>query len=93
MNNEFVLRSGKHAGKTIGWLLNNQPSYLAWVQENRPEMLKGSDKKEEPKPLPKKEVNFRDEPIKTITPNMNFFNEGPADICKPYLDSMKKGLV
>lgn len=93
MNNEFVLRSGKHAGKTIGWLLNNQPSYLAWVQENRPEMLKGSDKKEEPKSLPKKEVKLRDEPIKTITPNMNFFNEGPADICKPYLEKMKKGLL
>lgn len=44
MNSFFKLQSGKHIGKTIGWLEDNEPSYLAWIIENRSEMLKGSEK-------------------------------------------------
>lgn len=87
MNLQFQIRTGKHAGKTIQWLQENEPSYLVWIQENRPEMLKGSLVK---KPEPKKEVTMSDVPTTSMVPNMNFWNEGPADISKPYLEKMKQ---
>lgn len=77
MDDNFVLRSGKHAGKTIGWLKQNNSSYLAWVKENQPNMLKPLVKVE-----PKKIVEngmIRDGKIQ---PNLNFDNEGPVPILK-----------
>ena len=79
MNKNFILRSGKYGGKTLGWLQENDNKYLIWVEENHPEMLKGSDEKE---PQIKPKLAFRDSPIMTIVPNMNFDNEGPCDYLK-----------
>ena len=90
MNENFIFRSGKYAGKTIAWVKENQPSYLAWVQENQPNMLKGSE--EQPKPIEKKEVKFRDGPIAVIQPNTDFLNEGPDPISLPYLKKMGENL-
>jgi len=90
MNNQFILRSGKFSGKTIEFVQTQEPSYLNWIKENRPEMLKGSEVV--PKQVVKKEIKFRDGPIKSIVPNLNFDNEGPADISKAYLKKMDENL-
>ena len=87
MNENFIFRSGKHAGKTIAWVRENHPSYLSWVQENQPNMLKGS----EDKPKPKVEVKaVAVEVTKSMVPNLNFWNEGPDPISIPYLNKMKE---
>jgi len=87
MNPQFQIRTGKHAGRTIEWLQQNQPSYLRWMEENRPEMLKGSDVK---KAAPKQQVTVREIETKAMVPNLNFYNEGPADISLPYLKKMQE---
>jgi len=63
---KFTFRSGKHKDKTIDWVEENDPSYLVWVEEFRPEMLKESKKKEEAIP------EYRPKPL---TPNYDFDNE------------------
>jgi hypothetical protein len=82
MDGELILRSGKYAGKTVDWVSDNDPSYLVWVEECRPEMLKETKKKTF---TPKKTAEIpkhsnRIEPtvdsVETaIRPNMNFDNE------------------
>jgi hypothetical protein len=87
MNLKFVIRTGKHAGKTLEWLEENDARYLIWIRENRPEMLKGSDKPTS-KPTERKMVES-DLPKAGMTPNLNFWNEGPDDKSLPYLLKMK----
>jgi hypothetical protein len=57
------------------------------MEENRPEMLKGSEVKKTP---PKKEVSIREIQTKSMVPNLNFYNEGPDDISLPYLKKMRE---
>lgn len=71
MDGNFILRTGKHAGKTIEWLRDNEPMYLVWIEENRPEMLK------EVKAKPVVKMNKMESNPNTMVPNMNFWNEGP----------------
>ena len=87
MNLDLVMRSGKHTGKTLRWVQENDLGYLTWVEANRPEMLK------EFKQAPKQEnskLKFRDKPITAINPNMDFWEQGPATNSIPYLQKMKK---
>jgi hypothetical protein len=86
LNKQFALRSGKFAGKTIEWLEQNERGYLSWVNENRPEMLKGA------KDEPKKEVKVVTVKVtKTkMEPNLNFWNEGPHDLSIGYLNKIKE---
>jgi hypothetical protein len=72
MDDNFILKSGKYAGKTIGWLKKNNPNYLIWVKENQPNMLKPIAKVE-PKKIIENEIT-RDGKLQ---PNLNFDNEGP----------------
>lgn len=91
MNLDLVIRSGKHTGKTVRWIQENDLGYLNWIQANRPEMLK--EVKQKPKQATKQEntnLKFRDEPIKAIRPNMDFWEQGPATNSIPYLRKMKK---
>jgi len=88
MNDKFVLRYGKYAGKTIGWLKENQSGYLSWVKENQPNMLKGSEDK--PKAEVEKELKFRDKPVTSLEPNMDFWDEGPDPMSLPYLKKMQE---
>ena len=30
-----VLKFGKHKGKTLGWCLQNEPSYIVWIADNK----------------------------------------------------------
>jgi hypothetical protein len=77
MDDNFTLRNGKYAGKTIGWVRQNNPSYLQWLQENQPNMLKPLKTKAP------KEINENPTIINNrIQPNMNFDNEGPDTILK-----------
>jgi hypothetical protein len=89
MDKDFVLRTGKYSGKTIGWLKDNDYRYFIWIQENRPEMLKSSNKEINNDTKPKKELKFRDHAFSSIQPNMDFWNEGPDEMCKPYLEKQK----
>lgn len=82
MNDDFVLRSGKYAGKSIKWLKSNNKNYLNWVVENQPNMLK-EVKKIEPKII---EIVL---PTKTMIPNLNFDNEGPDPLSLIYLNKNK----
>lgn len=87
MDSKFVLRSGKHAGKTVGWLQDNEPSYLVWIEENRPEMLREKSAAK-PKAAPKPNITQLDENSKSLQPNYNFYNEGPDPMSLPYLRKM-----
>jgi hypothetical protein len=84
MNDDFVLKSGKYAGKSIGWLKSNNQNYLNWVMENQPNMLKEL-KKIEPK-------NLEALPTKTMSPNLNFDNEGPDPLSLIYLNDKNNKL-
>jgi hypothetical protein len=89
VENSFIFKYGKHKGKSVAWVDDNDPSYLIWVQENAPNLLKDTPKKVEPKPAEPKKVEFRKEPIKTMVPNMNFWNEGPDERSLAYLKKME----
>lgn len=88
MDNNFVFRFGKHSGKTYGWVEDNDPSYIKWAREKAPNLLKPP--KPKAKQSEKKEVKFRDKPLETLQPNMNFYNEGPDEISIPYLKKMEE---
>ena len=45
MDYEFVFEKGKHKGKTVGWVSDNDPAYLVWVEECKPELLLPNPKK------------------------------------------------
>ena len=75
MNDDFVLRSGKYAGKSIGWLKTNNQNYLNWAMENQPNMLKEL-KKIEPKQIIENNIVINGR----IQPNLNFDKEGPDPI-------------
>ena len=77
MDDNFVLRFGKHSGKTIGWLKQNDRGYLNWATQNAPNMLKPTQKVE-----PKKIIESGTIVNGRIQPNMNFDNEGPDPILK-----------
>lgn len=88
MDSSITLRTGKYAGKTIGWVEENDRGYLLWVKENRPEMLK-EIKKQTPKPQPKI-IEISEEHLSAMKPNMNFWNEGPDKLSLPYLNKIKE---
>lgn len=93
MDDNFKFRGGKHDGQTYAWVKRNDPSYIRFCEEKAPFMLK---EKAAPKPPPeptqepKKELKFRDEPVKSLVPNLNFWNEGPDELSIPYLNKMKE---
>lgn len=84
----FVFKFGKHAGKTYAWVEKNAPSYLRWAEENAPNLLKAPKPKPVAKPIAKVEVMTEQEPKSSLQNNLNFYNEGPAEISKPYLKKM-----
>ncbi len=69
---DFVFRTGKHTGKTLEWVEQNDSSWLTWVKANRPEMLKVIAVKPSGR---KNESELPDHPITAMKPNMNFDNE------------------
>lgn len=83
LNHKF--RSGKHAGKTVGEVMKLEPSYITWVKENQPAMLRpGMNQKYQPtaKPevkQPRKEPPPDDEvePKSSLVENTDFLNQGP----------------
>jgi len=91
MRKDFVFKFGKHAGKTYEWVEENNPSYIVWAEESAPNLLKES--KPKPKPVEQKTITFSDAKSTTMSPNLNFWNEGPSSLSKPYLDKMKESLV
>lgn len=87
MDENFKFRSGKHAGKTIAEVRKIEPSYIRWVQENQPAMLRPTiNYKQTPKtptpapprrePPPDPEENEDDEP-KGLQENYDFLKQGP----------------
>jgi len=88
MDKEFIIKYGKFAGKTIGWLQENNEGYLNWAIKNAPNLLKPPTPKEPPKSESKEVKGI---PIHKLGmyPNENFWNEGPDERCKPYLEQIK----
>jgi protein-tyrosine phosphatase len=80
---DFKFRSGKYLGKTYEWVCDNHPSYIAWVKENQPNMLKE-------KVTTIKDVKNEGKEFGKLEFNKNFDNEGPAWYCIPYLEKMKR---
>src|SRR5690554_1839431 len=69
------LRSGKYKGRLVSEILDEDPMYINWITENRPEMLKepmSSSKK--PEKSDKKPSN------EDIKPNKDFDNQTTVDI-------------
>ena len=78
---DFKFRTGKYQGQTYEMVCAKNPSYIAWVKENQPNMFK----------VKKVTVtNLKEEPMGKMTPNPNFENEGPEWYCKPYLQQVKE---
>jgi hypothetical protein len=93
MNDDFIFRGGKHNGQTYGWVRVNDPSYIRWCKDKAPFMLETKAKaapKPAPKPEPVKEIKFRDKPVTSLEPNLNFWNEGPDPMSLPYLKKMQE---
>ena len=34
MTSQDIISFGKHNGKTIAWIVKNEPSYILWLDEN-----------------------------------------------------------
>lgn len=79
MDNNFIFRGGKHAGKTYGLVYKIDPGYILWCEENAPGMLKGKNKPKTVVPAaPRREPLEDSEIVKgAIQPNLNFLDEGP----------------
>ena len=89
MNRDFIFRGGKYSGKTLGWVSDNYPSYLAWIKINQPNMLKGSENK--PKPIVTvSNIDYSKENKSSMVPNMNFWDEGPDERSVPYLKKIEE---
>lgn len=76
MDYDFVFKKGKHKGKTVSWIEDNDPGYLVWVEECAPELLENSNKKETVDTEPKYKEPEVDHIESAIKPNLNFDNEG-----------------
>lgn len=80
---EFKFRSGKHQGKTLEEVQRVDPSYIEWVKENQPNMLKPTIKYNVPAakpvmPQPRKEPPEESEEGNGRLPeNTDFLNQGP----------------
>jgi hypothetical protein len=46
----MILRSGKYKGRNLEEIKFLDPQYIRWIKENRPEMLRGIKKVQQPKP-------------------------------------------
>ena len=90
VSDNFILRSGKHKGKSIALVRKIDKGYLDWVAENQPKMLEESKGKQKPaEPISQKtreeRIEYRiypdslDESEKknVLTPNLKFLNERP----------------
>lgn len=89
MDKNFILKYGKFAGKSIAWLEENNEGYLNWAIINAPNLLKPPTPKELPK-SETKDVKGVSIHKSAMVPNMNFWNEGPDEKCKPYLDMVNE---
>jgi hypothetical protein len=86
MDYEFIFEKGKHKGKTVAWVSDNDPSYLVWVEECKPELLLPNPKKRKTVDIDYSKDNIRkyteptlDEKESAIKPNLNFWNEGKKE--------------
>ena len=74
MDNSFVFRTGKYAGKTYEYVSAYDYRYIDWVSRERPEMLK-----ERARPKPKARIEVPDddecEAFLPMAHNTNFENE------------------
>ena len=48
MNQDFVIKIGKHKGKTVKWVMYNDRRYFEWAKVNAPSMFESY----QPKPKP-----------------------------------------
>ena len=48
MNQDFVIKIGKHKGKTVKWVMYNDRRYFEWAKVNAPSMFEPY----QPKPKP-----------------------------------------
>jgi len=80
---DFKFRTGRYQGQTYEWVCQKNPSYISWVKENQPNMLK-----EKVTTV----TNLKETPVESnkMTPNPNFENEGPEWYCLPYLQKVKE---
>lgn len=89
MDGKFVMRTGKHAGKTVEWLRDNEPMYLLWVEENQPNMLKEFKPKVKQSPPVDKNKVLPDRKEDALKPNVNFYNEPPDKQSLIYINKQK----
>lgn len=80
---DFKFRSGKYQGMTYEWVCERNYSYIEWVMENQPKMLKE---------IVTTKIDVKETPyvFGKITPNMAFENEGPEWYSLPHLEEQSK---
>lgn len=72
----LIFFKGKHAGKTVEWVKQNDPGYLRWAKENAPGIMKeNAPERKEPA---KRIEPVEDSPQSTMRPNKNFDSESGA---------------
>ena len=71
VDDNFIFKFGKYSGKTYKYVLETNPQYISWAEENAPNLLK-EKKAAKPKDEPQ---TFIDRNPKKILPNLNFDNE------------------
>lgn len=76
MHTNLKFRTGKYAGKSYEWVNENDPGYINWVLENRPEMMRSKQKPKTVTPSYLKDVGEDEEDtvqrLKPLKPNYNF---------------------
>jgi hypothetical protein len=77
LDDNFIFRNGKYAGKTFGFVKQNNPSYIDWARANAPNLLKEYKKKESSETSTEKikPTEYLKGSRSAIQPNLDFYNE------------------
>lgn len=72
MNHDLVLKKGKYAGKTIRQILDINPSYISWAEENAPGLLKENVPTQNTNNTNTQQDSGR---LSSLEPNLDFLNQ------------------
>jgi len=76
IDDNFILKGGKHKGKSIAVIKKIDYQYISWAMINAPGLLKAPKVVEPQTPGARKEVpEESSEPKSSLQPNLDFLNQ------------------